>query len=81
MACSAGNATSSIASTSTTVESTTTTFLNPFLDLAEEPSNFSARDVVSVVGLPVDEKAWVGSFPADDVEFFGNLWPFDRLDA
>jgi hypothetical protein len=36
---------------------------------------------VSVVGLPVDEKAWVGSFPADDVEFFGNLWPFDRLDA
>ncbi len=80
-ACSAGSASSSIASTSTTVKSTTTTFLNPFLDLVEEPSNFELGDVVAVVGLSVDETAWVGSFPADDVEFFGNLWPFDRIDA
>ena len=67
-------------STTTTVASTTTTvFLNPFLDIVEEPSNFAAGDVISVVGLPLEEKAWVGSFPADDVEFFGGLWPFDRL--
>ncbi len=68
--------------TSTTIVETTTSFFpNPFLDVVDEPSNFSAGDEVSVVGLPSDEQAWVGSFPADDVEFFGGLWPFDRLDA
>lgn len=68
--------------TTTTLGATTTSFFaNPFLDVVEEPSNFAAGDVVSVVGLSVEDKAWVGSFPADDVEFFGNLWPFERLEA
>lgn len=75
--------TSSATTTETTrpPATTTTTLHNPFLDVVEEQSNFTAGDVVDVVGLPVDEQNWVGSFPADDVEFFGRLWEFDRLEA
>lgn len=76
-----GDATDTTRPTSTTIVETTTSFFpNPLLDVEDVPSNFSVGDAVSVVGLPSDERAWVGSFPADDVEFFGGLWPFDRLD-
>jgi hypothetical protein len=79
-ACSGGGETA-ITSTSTTIRSTTTTtFPNPFLDVVEERSNFSPGDVIDVVGLSLDDQAWVGSFPDDDVAFFGGLWEFDRLD-
>jgi hypothetical protein len=82
VACDGGSA-ASTANTTTTpvVETTTSTLHNPFLDISEEESNFLPGDVVDVVGLPFDEQNWVGSFPADDVEFFGRLWEFDRLDA
>ena len=82
VACEGGSAASTAPSTTTSVaESTTTTFYNPFLDIVEVESNFLPGDVVDVVGLTFDEQNWVGSFPADDVEFFGRLWEFDRLDA
>ncbi|MEX0796007.1 MAG: hypothetical protein WD274_04880 [Acidimicrobiia bacterium] len=81
VACDGGSAASTISTTSTSVAETTTTFLNPFLDVNEEESNFWPGDVVDIVGLPFDEQNWVGSFPADDVKFFGRLWEFDRLDA
>jgi hypothetical protein len=81
-ACSQGTDSTSDQTTTSLPEATTVfSFASPFLDVTEEPSNFTAGDVVAVVGLPADEQAWVGSFPADDVEFFGNLWPFDRVDA
>jgi hypothetical protein len=80
-ACSGGAEDTTTSTTTTPAETTTTSIPNPFLDIVEAPSNFSAEDVVDVVGLPLDEQAWVGSFPADDVTFFGELWEFDRLDA
>jgi hypothetical protein len=79
-ACSGGGETATT-STTTTLAETTTSFHNPFSDIVEEPSNFSAEDVVDIVGLSMDDQPWVGSFPADDVTFFGELWEFDRLDA
>lgn len=60
---------------------TTLSFANPFLDVQEEPSNFVAGAQIAVVGRPANDQAWVGSFPADDVEFFGSLWAFDRIDS
>jgi hypothetical protein len=60
---------------------TTTTFANPFLDVEEELSNFAPGDDVDVVGIHADDQTWVGSFPADDVPFFGRLWPFDRVES
>jgi hypothetical protein len=79
--CSGGGGTSTT-STTTTLRSTTTSAIpNPFLDVVEGPSNFSAGDVVDVVGVSLDNQAWVGSFPADDVAFFGGLWEVDRLNA
>lgn len=81
VACDDGSVASTAPSTSTSVAETTTTLHNPFLDMSEEESNFAPGETVDVVGLPFDEQNWVGSFPADDVEFFGRLWEFDRLEA
>ncbi len=82
VACDGDTAPTTAPSTATTVVNTTTiTLHNPFLDLREEVSNFSAGDAVDIIGLPFDEQNWAGSFPADDVEFFGRVWEFDRLDA
>lgn len=80
-ACDGGSVVSTALSTTTSVEETTTALPNPFLDLIEVDSNFLPGDFIDVVGLSIDEQNWVGSFPAEDVEFFGNLWEFDRLDA
>ncbi len=63
------------------IETTTSFIPNPFLDVSEERSNFANGDPVDIIGLPMDDPAWVGSFPAEDQEFFGGLWEFDRLDA
>jgi hypothetical protein len=81
-ACNADSVSSSTTMrTTTSTAETTTTFPNPFLDVVDEESNFLPGDIIDVVGLPFDEQNWVGSFPADDVEFFGRIWEFDRLDA
>ncbi|HEY5890049.1 MAG TPA: hypothetical protein VIW94_05055 [Acidimicrobiia bacterium] len=80
-ACTSSGSSPEESTTTTLLAATTTLLANPFLDVVEEPSNFAGGDVISVVGLPLEEKAWVGSFPAADIEFFGNLWPVDRLDA
>lgn len=78
VACSDGTAVTTSETTSTTVE-TTTTFANPFLDVIDVDSNFDPGEPIVVVGLPATDPAWVGSFPASDVEFFGRLWEFDRV--
>jgi hypothetical protein len=79
--CTGGEGAATTVTPTTASETTTSSFENPFVDLVEEPSNFAGGAVIDVVGLSLAEQNWVSSFPADDVEFFGYLWQFDRLNA